>query len=258
MYTLSRTASRLVHVEYEELPSICTIEEAIAEEAFHNPVGHSIVTGDIEKGFEASDVIVEGTMKVGGQEHFYLETNVSVCIPSEERSMKIYASTQNTAKTQHFVAKVLGLPSNKVTCHMKRMGGGFGGKETRSVFASCAAAVAANALNRPVKLALDRNVDMMTTGTRHPFIGYYKVGATSDGKLQALKLDMYSNAGYSFDLSESVMDRALFHCENAYYIPNVSVRGRCCKTNTVTNTAFRGFGGPQVSTINSHAVGVKN
>ena len=168
-----------------------------------------------------------------------------MAVPSEVSGMKLYASTQNPTKTQRFVAHVLGLPESKVVCHMKRMGGAFGGKETRSVFLSCAAAVAAYSLDRPVKLCLDRDVDMAITGQRHAFYGKYTVAATKEGVVTALDVKLYSNGGYSLDLSGAVMDRALFHINNAYQIPNVRVVGTVCKTNTSSNTAFRGFGGPQ-------------
>ncbi|KAF0692555.1 Aste57867_16367 [Aphanomyces stellatus] len=237
-------ADKGVKIDYNELPSIVSIDEAIAADSFHTK-GHTLESGSLANGFAASDVVVEGAMYVGGQEHFYLETNVSYCIPMEDGGMTVTTSTQAVAKTQACVAHCLGVPAHKVVANVKRMGGGFGGKETRSVFVACAAAVAAKAMRRPVRLLVERHVDMITSGTRHPFHAKYKVGATKEGLLQAYDVQIYNNAGYSLDLSEAVMDRALFHCDNAYYVPNVRATGRCCKTNLPTNTAFRGFGAPQ-------------
>ncbi|ETW03581.1 xanthine dehydrogenase, molybdopterin binding subunit, variant [Aphanomyces invadans] len=233
-----------VHVEYNTLPSLVSIDEAISAQSFHTK-GHTLVRGNVEAAFAASDVVVEGQIYIGGQEHFYLETNVSYCIPMEDGAMHVTSSTQAVAKTQACVAQCLGIPAHKVVACVKRMGGGFGGKETRSVFVACAAAVAAKALKRPVRLLVERSVDMLTSGTRHPYFAKYKAGATKDGKLLAYDVELFNNAGYSLDLSEAVMDRALFHCENAYFVPNVRAVGKCCKTNLPTNTAFRGFGAPQ-------------
>merc|ERR1712137_338372 len=158
---------------------------------------------------------------------------------------EILSSTQNATKTQSLVSHVLGIPNSQVVVKVKRMGGGFGGKETRSCHISCAAALAAYKTRQPVKLTLDRDVDMTTSGMRHPFLGRYKVGFNNDGSIQALEIDLYSNAGNSMDLSVSVMERALFHVDNCYKIPNVKAVGHCCRTNITSNTAFRGFGGPQ-------------
>lgn len=159
------------------------------------------------------------------------------------------SSTQAPQKHQKYVAHVLNLPMSKVVCKTKRIGGGFGGKETRSAFLAAVASVPAYLLNRPVKITLDRDIDMMITGQRHSFIGKYKVGFRNDGKVLALDLDIYSNGGNSLDLSLGVLDRAMFHSDNVYEIPNVRVKGRVCFTNMPTNTAFRGFGGPQAMLI---------
>eukprot|EP01112_Ceratiomyxa_fruticulosa_P007100 TRINITY_DN1832_c0_g1_i2.p1 TRINITY_DN1832_c0_g1~~TRINITY_DN1832_c0_g1_i2.p1 ORF type:complete len:1364 (-),score=294.56 TRINITY_DN1832_c0_g1_i2:173-4264(-) len=238
-------ASRLVDVKYEDLPTILTIDQAIEQNSYIPSFHHIIARGDLEEGFKGSDHVIEGEMRVGGQEHFYLETNQSFIVPGEGREVTVYASTQNPTKTQYVVAKILGIPANHVVVKVKRMGGGFGGKETRSIYVTSAAAVAAYHLRRPVRLVLDRDVDMVTSGYRHPFLGRYKVGFTKEGKVMALDLHLYADAGYSFDLSGGVMDRALFHSENAYNIPHIRVSGKLCKTNLPTNTAFRGFGGPQ-------------
>lgn len=242
-HELATAAADKVHIVYDELPSIITIQDAIRAQSFFPPP-HVIDDGNVEHGFAQSDVVLEGEFSMGGQEQFYFETNVSLCTP-HEGGMKIISSTQAATKAQVMVARVLGLDESRVSCTTKRIGGGFGGKETRSVFVSCAAAVVATILKRPVKCLLERHVDMLTTGGRHPFYAKYKVGVTTDGLIQALQVDLYNNAGYSLDLSMAVMDRALFHCENAYKIPHLRATGRVCKTNMPTNTAFRGFGGPQ-------------
>ena len=232
-------------VEYKELPAIITIEQAIAAKSYFSE--KSIEKGDLAAGFEAADHTIEGTVRMGGQEHFYLENQCCICVPlAEHGEMEVFSSTQNPTHTQHLVAEVLGVPSNRITARTRRLGGGFGGKESRSFFVSTATAVAARKLKRPVRCAFQRYEDMMSTGGRHPFMAKYKVGFTKEGVVTALDIDMYSNAGYSIDLSISVMDRALFHMDNAYLIPNIRGVGHVCKTNLPTNTAFRGFGGPQV------------
>eukprot|EP01111_Echinosteliopsis_oligospora_P015503 TRINITY_DN6157_c0_g1_i1.p1 TRINITY_DN6157_c0_g1~~TRINITY_DN6157_c0_g1_i1.p1 ORF type:complete len:771 (+),score=277.00 TRINITY_DN6157_c0_g1_i1:923-3235(+) len=238
-------ASRLCVIQYEDLPAVISIEQAIKEDSYIN-LHHIISRGEpIADALAKSTNVLEGFMQCGAQEHFYLETNATVAIPGEGDEMTIWASTQNPTKTQIMVANVLGIGQHNVISKVKRLGGGFGGKETRSIFVSCAAAVAAKLLNRPVRMVLDRDADMLISGFRHPFLGKYKVGFTNEGKLEALDLQLYADAGYSLELSAGVLDRALFHSENAYYIPNVFVSGKLCKTNLPTNTAFRGFGGPQ-------------
>lgn len=189
---------------------------------------------------------VEGDIRMSAQEHFYLETNAALVVPSREDSaMECHVSTQHPTECQHTVAHVLGIQANKVVVRVKRMGGGFGGKESRAAFLVGVLAVAANKHNVPVRSMLGRDDDMAIIGMRHPFLGKYKVGFTAQGRLISLEADIYSNAGYSADLSKSVLERAICHIDNAYRIPNVLVRGKVCRTNLPTNTAFRGFGGPQ-------------
>jgi xanthine dehydrogenase/oxidase len=238
-------ARRLVKVEYEDLEPVLTIEDAIRTKSFHQWV-RRIDDGDVDAAFALPDtVIVEGEFRMGGQEHFYLETNACHVVPGEGDELTIYASTQAAMKTQKVAAHACGIQASKVVCKVKRMGGGFGGKETRTVIVSSAVAFAAHRLRRPVRINIERDQDMWITGTRHPFIGRYKLGADPGGKLRALDLQLYSNAGYSLDLSEPVLGRALLHCENVYKIPNLRAVGYNCMTNTTSNTAFRGFGGPQ-------------
>ncbi len=241
---IAQRAAKLVDVKYEPLPTVISIDDAIAVQSFHK-VHHVISDGDVEQGLKDSDIVLEGEMRVGGQEHFYLECNAALVIPGEGDELFIYCSTQNPTKTQNFAAHACGIQASKVVCKMKRMGGGFGGKETRSVFISSSVALAAYKLNKPVRINIDRDIDMWITGGRHPFIGRYKVGAMKTGKINAIDLKLYNNGGYSLDLTEAVMDRALFHMENAYKIPNVNAEANVCYTNTTSNTAFRGFGGPQ-------------
>uniref|UniRef100_A0A8B9W2H2 Xanthine dehydrogenase n=1 Tax=Anas zonorhyncha TaxID=75864 RepID=A0A8B9W2H2_9AVES len=241
----SRRAAKAVKIKYEELKPIVTIQEAIENQSFFKSI-KKIIKGDVKKGFEESDHILEGEMYIGGQEHFYLETHCTVAVPKGEGGeMELFVSTQNLMKTQEFVASALGVPSNRIVVRVKRMGGGFGGKETRSTILTTAVSVAAFKIGRPVRCMLDRDEDMLISGGRHPFLGRYKVGFMKNGKVKSLEVSYYSNGGNSADLSYGVMDRALFHLDNSYNIPNVSSMGTVCKTNLSSNTAFRGFGGPQ-------------
>lgn len=237
-----------VVVEYEELPAVITIEEAIEAEAkrpgSHVLARHEIRSGDVDSAFKNGNVVT-GTVKIGAQEHFYLEPNGSLVVPEENDEVVVYASTQAATKTQEVVARVLGIPSHKVVCRVKRIGGGFGGKETRSVLVTAAAAVAAKKHNRSVRLILSRDVDMLTMGTRHSFMAKYECSFTPSGKILALRTELSSNAGNTHDLSIPVLDRALHHSQNCYDIRNVCFSGVALKTNAPSATAFRGFGGPQ-------------
>ncbi|XP_031555377.1 xanthine dehydrogenase/oxidase-like [Actinia tenebrosa] len=241
----AQRAAKAVKIEYEDLPRILTIEEAIEAKSFFEP-SMKIENGDLEKGFVQSDHVIEGEMRTGAQEHFYLETQATLAVPKgEDGEMEIFSSCQSPSTGQFLVAKSLGVPASRILMRTKRLGGGFGGKETRFSPLLAAVAVAANKVGRPVRCMLDRDEDMKNTGTRHAFLAKYKVGFKKDGSIQALDVKLYNNAGYSLDLSRAVMDRALFHSENCYRIPNIRVEGWCCKTNIPSNTAFRGFGGPQ-------------
>ncbi|WIA42814.1 hypothetical protein OEZ86_008746 [Tetradesmus obliquus] len=241
----ARRGAKAVKVDYEDLPALISIEDAIAASSFYEQYGNSLETGDLEAGFAAADHVLEGTLRLGGQEHFYLEPNGCIVLPTEDDEYTLISSTQAPTKHQIYVASTLGVPMHKLVCKTKRIGGGFGGKETRSIFIHCAAAVPAYHLRRPVKAILDRDEDMQMTGTRHPFQASYKVGFTNDGRVTALHMDLYSNAGNSWDLSSAVMDRALMHSDCVYKFPAQRVVGHMCRTNIASNTAFRGFGGPQ-------------
>ncbi|TAQ83665.1 hypothetical protein B7494_g8013 [Chlorociboria aeruginascens] len=237
--------ARAVKVDYEELPAIFTIEEAIEKESYFDHYRY-IKKGDVDEGFKNSDHVFTGVARMGGQEHFYLETMACVAIPKpEDGEMEIFSGTQNPTETQTYVAQVCDVAANKVVSRVKRIGGGFGGKETRSVQLACITALAAKRTGRPVRCMLNRDEDMITTGQRHPFLARWKVGINKDGKLQALDVDVFCNAGWTQDLSAAVGDRALSHIDGCYLFPNVHVRGRVCRTNTMSNSAFRGFGGPQ-------------
>ncbi|KAI0520687.1 xanthine dehydrogenase [Xylaria bambusicola] len=236
---------RAVKIQYEDLPAIFTMEEAIEKDSFHN-WSNSIQKGDVEDAFKTCDHVFTGVTRMGGQEHFYLETNACVAIPKpEDGEMEIWTSSQNPTESQAYATKILNVQANKVVVRVKRLGGGFGGKETRCVQLSTMMALAAQKTKRPVRCMLNRHEDMAMTGQRHPFLTKWKVGVNKNGKLQALDADVFNNAGWSFDLSAAICERCLTHIDNCYLIPNVYVRGRICKTNVMSNTAFRGFGGPQ-------------
>ncbi|KAI4143715.1 MAG: hypothetical protein L6R39_004473 [Caloplaca ligustica] len=241
----AEAGARAVKVHYEDLPAIFTIEEAITKESYFQHYRY-IKKGDTEKAFREADHVFTGIVRIGGQEHFYLETQACVAIPKpEDGEMEVWSSTQNPTETQSYVSQVTGVQANKIVCKVKRLGGGFGGKETRSIQLAGICSVAAKKTKRPVRCMLNRDEDIVTSGQRHPFLARWKVAVNKDGKLQALDADVFCNAGWSQDLSGAVADRALSHIDNCYLIPNVHVRGRLAKTNTVSNTAFRGFGGPQ-------------
>ena len=242
----AQAAAHKVKIEYEDLPHILTIDEAIAAESFFKPrpVIHRGDSGG--EGWAQYDHVLEGETRMGGQEHFYLETNACLVIPGKEDSeIEVISSTQNPSETQVFCASILGIPNNRVVTRVKRLGGGFGGKESRTIAFAAPLTLAAKKVGRPVRVMLDRDEDMLTTGQRHPFMCKWKLAFSSSGKLERLQAKVYNNGGWSQDLSQAVLERAMFHIDNCYNIPHVHVEGFICKTNTMSNTAFRGFGGPQ-------------
>ncbi|WAO88876.1 Hypothetical protein NCS54_00624000 [Fusarium falciforme] len=246
----ARAAADRVDVTYNALPSIVTIDEAIKASSFFKHEKQlrkgDAVGGSLEDAFSRCAHVFEGTTRMGGQEHFYLETNAALAIPHmEDGSMEVYVSSQNLMENQVFVAQVLGVPMSRVNMRVRRMGGAYGGKESRSTPIAMLVALAARKESRPVRMMLNRDEDIATSGQRHPFQSHWKVGVDSQGKIQVLDVDIYNNAGHTLDMSSAVMDRACTHVDNCYYIPHAWVRGWVCKTNTVSNTAFRGFGGPQ-------------
>ncbi|KAF7354804.1 Xanthine dehydrogenase/oxidase [Mycena sanguinolenta] len=253
---LAQKAARAVRVEYEDLPRIMTLEEAIEQQSFHPAYKRWIKRGrPIQEALATSDHVLEGQTRMGGQEHFYLETMAVLVVPKlENGEMDVYSSTQDPTGTQRWVSVATGVPRNRIVAKAKRLGGGFGGKESRAHHVAVMAAVAAKKTRRPVRIMLDRQEDIMITGQRHPCLANWKVGFSSQGKLQALSVDFFCNAGHSVDLSGGVSDRALAHLDNCYFIPDVDVQGLLCKTNTVSNTAFRGFGGPQGMLVAEHYI----
>ncbi|OKL60030.1 Xanthine dehydrogenase [Talaromyces atroroseus] len=242
---IAEEASRAVKVDYEELPAILSIEEAIEAKSFFEHFRH-IKNGDTEAAFKDADHVFTGVSRMGGQEHFYLETQACVVVPKpEDGEMEVFSCTQNPTETQTYVAQVTGVSANKIVTRVKRLGGGFGGKETRSIQLAGICAAAAHKTRRPVRCMLNRDEDIVTSGQRHPFLCRWKVGVTKQGKIVAFDADVFANAGHTQDLSGAVVERSLSHIDGVYKIPNMHVRGWLCKTNTVSNTAFRGFGGPQ-------------
>ncbi|USH05500.1 xanthine dehydrogenase molybdopterin binding subunit [Grimontia kaedaensis] len=240
----ARKGAEAAIVEYELLPAALDVEEALAQELFVTD-SHTQKRGDSAAAIANAEHVLEGSLHVGGQEHFYLETQVSSVVPTEDGGVIVYCSTQNPTEVQKLVSSVLGVSMHKVLIDMRRMGGGFGGKETQAAAPACIAAVIANQTGQPVKFRLPRREDMMMTGKRHPFFNQYKVGFDNNGVIQGIEIVVSGNAGHSPDLSRSIVDRAMFHSDNAYYLGNATVTGHCVKTNTASNTAYRGFGGPQ-------------
>ncbi|KAL6462054.1 hypothetical protein MHYP_G00301990 [Metynnis hypsauchen] len=242
----AKLASAAVKVHYEDLPDrIFTVEEAVEKRSFFLPQ-REIQRGDVTKAFQEADHVYEGEIRLGGQEHFYMETQSMLVIPlGEEKEMKVYVSTQHPAMVQEAVAETLGIPSNRVSCHVKRIGGAFGGKVTKTSILASITALAAWRTERPVRCVLDRGEDMLITGARHPVLGKYKVGFMSDGRITAADVRYYANAGHTPDESVLVIEKILLHIDNAYNIPNLRGQSAACKTNLPSNTAFRGFGVPQ-------------
>ena len=241
----ARRAARLAKIEYRELDAVIDIWNLDAET--HKQVTTPLVLdrGDAKANLEKAPRRIKGRMRLGGQDHFYLEGQVSLAVPGEDDEVTVHCSTQGPSETQHMIAHALGVPSHAVTVEVRRMGGGFGGKETQANQCAVLAAIAAKKLKRAVKLRLDRDEDMTATGKRHDFAIDYDVGFDDEGRILAIDYTFALRAGFSADLSGPVGDRALFHCDNAYFFPHVHAKSAPLFTNTVSNTAFRGFGGPQ-------------
>jgi xanthine dehydrogenase large subunit len=239
-----RAAAEKVLVEYAPLPPILSLEQALTAGSFHNEPNF-IRRGKVGPALAKAPLSLTGTFELGGQEHFYLETQAAWAKPGEDGSVFVVSSTQHPSEVQAVVAHVLHLPANHVVVQSPRMGGGFGGKETQAATPAVLAALAARQTGQAVRVRWNRDQDMMLTGHRHPFLARFEVGFDEEGRLLAARVHLYSNGGWSQDLSQAVTDRALFHLDNAYYIPAVEFRGQVAKTNLSSNTAFRGFGGPQ-------------
>ncbi len=243
-YAAARLAARAGAIEYEDLPAVLTPQEAKRKQSYVIPPMH-LVRGEPAAALAAAPHRLAGELYVGGQEQFYLEGQISYALPKEDGCLHVHCSTQHPTEMQHVVAHALNLRANQVTVEMRRMGGGFGGKESQSALFACVAAIAAHRLQRPVKLRLDRDDDMLITGKRHCFHYEYEVGYDEAGRILGAKVEMVSRAGFSADLSGPVATRALCHFDNAYYLSDVDILALAGKTNTQSNTAFRGFGGPQ-------------
>ncbi len=243
-HDLAKKAALLVTAEVEELKSIVSIDEAMKNKSFlDEPM--TVKTGDSKKAIKKAKNTLTGSLSIGGQEHYYLEGQVAMSIPTEDNEMVVHSSTQNPTEVQHLVAHVLNVPQNAIEVITRRMGGGFGGKETDSSQLACICAIFSEKTNKPVKARLSRKDDMLLTGKRHDFIANYEVGYSDEGLIQGIDMNLSARCGYSLDLSKAIVSRALFHSDNAYFIPNATFTGYLCKTNTASNTAFRGFGGPQ-------------
>jgi xanthine dehydrogenase large subunit len=240
----AREAAHRANIEYEVLDAILDVKTALEQKQFVQE-SHTHTLGDSASALKQAPYTLSGELHIGGQEHFYLESQVASVMPTEDGGMLVYSSTQNPTEVQKLVAEVLGIPMSQVVVDMRRMGGGFGGKETQSAGVACLCAVIAAKTGRPTKMRLARNDDMQMTGKRHPFYVTYTVGFDEQGLLQGLHMELAGNCGYSPDLSGAIVDRAMFHADNAYYLGNATIIGHRCKTHTASNTAFRGFGGPQ-------------
>ncbi len=240
----ARAAAALIEVTYEDLPAVISVREAWEQGLFVSPP-LTFRIGDSAAELAKAPHRLKGELEIGGQDHFYLEGQVAYALPQEDGDLLVHSSTQHPSEVQHLIAKVLGRPDHAVTVEVRRMGGGFGGKETQPALIACIASLLADRTRRPVKLRLDRDDDMIMTGKRHDFLARYAVGFDADGRILALEMELAGRCGMSPDLSNAIVDRAMFHADNAYYLPAATITGHRCKTHTVSNTAFRGFGGPQ-------------
>lgn len=237
-------AEKLVEIEYEVLEAILDLKTSIAKNNLLGPE-RTMKRGDAEAALKTAKHTLKGELETGAQEHWYLETQACICVPGEHQEITAYSSTQHPSETQAIIAEVLGIGKNEIVVETRRMGGAFGGKETQGNWTAAWSALLANATKRPVKIRLFRDDDQIMTGKRHPYLINYEVGFDDSGKIEAIKVVQNTDAGYATDLSFAILERAMLHADNSYYIPNMHVTGRAYKTNRVSNTAYRGFGGPQ-------------
>ena len=243
-YKLAKEAASKVRIKFKESKPILSIEDALKINSFvHDP--QYLKKGDALKSIKKSKYKLKGELYSGGQDHFYLEGQIAMTIPQEDNNFLVYSSTQHPSETQQIISKVLKQKFNSINVKVRRIGGGFGGKESQSFLFAAITSIFSKKLNRAVKLRADRDDDMIITGKRHDFYYKYEVGFNEKGKILGLKVMLASRCGISPDLSKAINDRAIYHIDNAYYIPNIDLVSYRCKTNTVSNTAFRGFGGPQ-------------
>lgn len=243
-FDAARRAAKLARIEYETLPALLNIADALAAESQVLPT-ETLRHGEPETALATALHRLSGTVAIGGQDHFYLEGQIAIALPQENGGVLIHSSTQHPSEVQHLVAHALGRHSHDVVVQCRRMGGAFGGKESQPALFACVAAIVATATGLPAKVRVDRDADMVMTGKRHDFSAEYEVGFDAQGRIGGLSLMLASRCGYSADLSGPVNDRAMFHADNCYYLENVQIVSHRCKTHTVSNTAFRGFGGPQ-------------
>jgi len=241
---ICRQAEKKIKIDYSSKEPVLTIEDAIKKKSLLGPE-RKIKTGDVDKTLKNSEHLISGEFRTGAQEHWYLETQACLCIPGEKQELHAYSSTQHPTETQTLIAGVLGILRNEVVVEVRRMGGAFGGKETQANHTACWTALLCQATGLPVKIRLFRDDDQKITGKRHPYLIKYKAGFNDQGVISALKFELNSNGGAAADLSFAIMERAMFHVDNAYYIPNLEVVGRVWRSNLPPNTALRGFGAPQ-------------
>jgi len=239
-----REAEKLIKVEYELLEPILTIERAIEKCSLLGPP-MKIERGDVDDAIRGAPHVISGTLRTGAQEHWYLESQVCLCMPGEGKEISVYSSTQHPSETQALIAELLAVGKNEIQVEVKRIGGGFGGKETQANHTACWTALLAWATRRPVKIRLFRDDDMKITGKRHRFLSNYTAGFDNEGNLLGVDIDLNGDGGSASDLSFAIMERSLLHSDNAYFVPNFRVVGKVWKTNLPSNTAMRGFGGPQ-------------
>jgi xanthine dehydrogenase molybdopterin binding subunit len=242
--SIARHAESLIWIDYEILPAVLDLRTAIQQDALIAPA-RTMKRGDAEAAITTSEHVIKGELETGAQEHWYLETQTCLCIPGEEKEMNVFSSTQHPSETQAIVSEVLGINKNEIVVETRRMGGAFGGKETQANHCAAWAALLCHATGRPVKIHLFRDDDQKITGKRHPYLIKYEAGFNAAGKLQAVIFEQNADAGCATDLSMAILERAMLHADNCYYVPNMLVVGKAYKTNLPSNTAFRGFGGPQ-------------
>lgn len=250
---IARKAAKLIELEIEPLDAILDLETAMARKNLIAPE-RKIIFGDFDAQIKKCKHTIKGTFRSNGQEHWYLETQSALAVPGEKEEMKIYASSQNPSETQAIVAEVLGISRNQVEVEVRRLGGAFGGKETQGNHIAAWSALLAFYTKRPVKMHLSRDDDQLITGKRHRFLTNYEIGFDDKGIIQAYSIELNTDAGAATDLTMAILERAMLHAENSYYIPNIKIIGRAYKTNLPSNTAFRGFGGPQGIAVIENAI----
>jgi xanthine dehydrogenase large subunit len=240
----ARHAAALAKIEYADLPAVITLADARAAKSDLEPPQYMYM-GAVDDALRYAEHTIEGSLRVGGQDHFYLESQAAECVPGEDGELVVHSSTQHPSEVQHLIAHLLDRPAKDITVRVRRMGGGFGGKETQAALIAAMTALASAKTGRPARLVLDRDDDMVMTGKRHDFEIDYKAGFDGTGRLSGVYFDLASRCGCSMDLSAAINDRAMFHVDNTYFLNNAEIVSRRFRTNTVSNTAFRGFGGPQ-------------